>query len=401
MFHPGHHLVRHDGGGLPRLQHRHRDRSAGVHRQADRGGVQRHPGRAVRGPRDGGQARFGYDGPYAQGNKSFTREPLAIVTKDGDPEFRDLCNWVVVALLRAEVDGITMEMANNDDNVFLAETTSWKTDGDDDGVRIETTLRNALSAVGNYGEMYARHLEAISPRIAVNKINDGNMTGLHYYHPFGEVGTVGPGPIEGGVIKGILRRGFLRCGIPPNTTFTTTQEKGTVKLDTEFCRALSASILQSETDNIVFVSVPSKYENISMALDNGDIDAYAGAQVNMNSDVRGLSFSKPYFYEDTKAYALATKEDDDQWADLVYWIVMATIHAEENVITQITSNEMPLVSLFGADLERMLRDTILAVGNYGEMFVRAFGEDAPREGRNMLNASPFGPEHFPLPFWRT
>lgn len=59
---------------------------------------------------------------------------------------------------------------------------------------------------------------------------------------------------------------------------------------------------------------------------------------------------------------------------------------------------MPLVSLFGADLERVLRDTILAVGNYDEMYRRVFGQNASRVGRNMLNASPFGPEHYPLPF---
>ncbi|KAL7524742.1 hypothetical protein ACHAXR_002309, partial [Thalassiosira sp. AJA248-18] len=41
---------------------------------------------------------LGYEGPYAQGNNSFTKEPLAAVTRDGDPEFADFVNWVVQGL---------------------------------------------------------------------------------------------------------------------------------------------------------------------------------------------------------------------------------------------------------------------------------------------------------------
>ena len=104
----------------------------------------------------------------------------------------------------------------------------------------------------------------------------------------------------------------------------------------------------------------------------------------MNSDVRhpGLSFSKPYFYEAPKGnstagkmFSLVTKEDDAQWTDLVYWVIMATFYAEENGITHDLSNEMPLVGLFGSELERIHRDTIFAVGNYGEIYERAFGKN--------------------------
>ncbi|KAL7524509.1 hypothetical protein ACHAXR_000604 [Thalassiosira sp. AJA248-18] len=54
---------------------------------------------------------------------------------------------------------------------------------------------------------------------------------------------------------------------------------------------------------------------------------------------------------------------------------------------QTASNEMmPLVSLFGADLERVLCDTLLAEGNFDEMYRRVLGQNASRVGRNMLNA---------------
>eukprot|EP00984_Skeletonema_dohrnii_P012357 scaffold4999_cov94-Skeletonema_dohrnii-CCMP3373.AAC.1 len=349
---------------------------------------------------------LGYDGPYAKGVNAFTKEPLAIVTRDGDPEFADFAELVLQSLFHAEAQNVTMMTAD-----------TFTQTGEFFGDEYEDMFKNALAAVGNYGEMYARHLEPISARLKVDTINHGE-TGLLLSHPFGNVDTVGPGPIKGGVIESILERGFLRCGIPLRHSNSSsiledaqeTSSDARVGLDMEFCRALSASILQRAPDNVSFKNFPaSEYGNISLAVENGDIDVYAGGEVNMKNNILspGLSFSRPYFYEGgpsrghstaEKAFSLVTQEDDAQFTDLVYWIVMATIDAEENGITQMTSNEMPLVSLFGTGLKRLLRDAIIAVGNYDEMYRRVFGQNATRVGRNMLNASPYGPEHYPLPF---
>ena len=260
-------------------------------------------------------------------------------------------------------------------------------------------FQNALAAVGNYGEIYTRHLVSISPRLEINDINDGETTGLMYSHPLGKVDMVGPGPINGGVIERILQRGFLRCGIPGATQDATSDKIKRVELDMEFCRALSASVFQRTPDNVSFQSY-SDDDDIYLALENGDIDVYAGGEVDVGSDflLSGLSFSNPYFHEGGKAFALVTREAYVQWADFVYWVTMATTFAEENGIAQNTSNEMPLVNLFGTGLERLLRDAILAVGNYDEMYRRVFGQNATRVGLNKLNASPFGPQHYPLPF---
>jgi len=327
-----------------------------------------------------------------------------MVTRSGDPEFSDLVNWVFQSLLYAEARNVTMETADT-----FIET------GEVFGEQYTDMFRNALGAVGNYAEIYDRHLQSISPRLKINMLNNGE-TGLLYSYPFGSITTIGPGPIEDGVIESIIQRGFLRCGIPLRTNQSATEDtQGTstgtderVELDIEFCKAISSSILQRTPDNVSFESYsPDNNSNISQALKDGDIDVYAGGQVDMNSDVRrpGSSFSKPYFYNnprgdnpmDGKAFSLVTKEDDTQWTNFVNWVVMATIYAEENNIVQTTSNEMPLVSLFGPELDRMMRDTILAVGNYGEMYQRVLGQNATRVGRNMLNVSPYGPQMYPLP----
>jgi hypothetical protein len=55
---------------------------------------------------------YGYEGPYAQGVNSFTKEPLAMVTRDGDPEFADFAELVLQSLLHAEAQNVTMMTAD-------------------------------------------------------------------------------------------------------------------------------------------------------------------------------------------------------------------------------------------------------------------------------------------------
>jgi hypothetical protein len=346
---------------------------------------------------------YGYDGPYGQGMISFTKDPLAMVTRDGDPEFAVFVSFVIQTLFLAEKENITMMSADTFAQTQSVEAVTFAQTAQ--GISFAQLAELSLAAVGNYGELHARHLASISPRLEINEINNEGTTGLLYSHPFGKVDTVGPGPIKGGVIERILQRGFLRCGISYRNyqdgieDWLEARYDQSTLLHMEFCRALSASVLQRTPDNVSFQSY-SDDDDVYLALENGDIDVYAGGEVDVGSDflLSGLSFSNPYFHEGGKAFALVTQEADEQWADFVYWVTMATIYAEENGITQNTSNEMPLVNLFGTDLQRLLRDAILAVGNYDEMYRQVFGQNATRVGLNKLNASPFGPQHYPLPF---
>jgi hypothetical protein len=69
----------------------------------------------------------------------------------------------------------------------------------------------------------------------------------------------------------------------------------------------------------------------------------------------------------------------------VYWAAQAVVYAEENNIAMETSNEMPLVYSFGPDLQRMFRDVVHCVGNYGALYHMHMSAILPRGGRNMLN----------------
>lgn len=90
-----------------------------------------------------------------------------------------------------------------------------------------------------------------------------------------------------------------------------------------------------------------------------------------------------YSYLDSNR-CLATREDDREWSIFVFWIVEAIVYAEANGIHRESSNEMPTVALYGIQFERMFRDAIGTVGNYGDIYVRNVEKFIPRTGLNGL-----------------
>ena len=94
-----------------------------------------------------------------------------------------------------------------------------------------------------------------------------------------------------------------------------------------------------------------------------------------------------------ESLALVTTEEDPLWSKFVNWIVLATLYAEEQGITQETYWEMPRVDLFGPMIgDQMLRNAIRAAGSYGEIWARnAASKGLDRDSRNLLNTFPLGP----------
>jgi len=121
--------------------------------------------------------------------ETISKEPLAAVVPAGDDEWLLIVKWVLYALMEAEERGITQAKArtllttspNPSDQRFLAS----------DGLPEKTlTLKpgwvlRVIEAVGNYGEIYERHLGQDSPLHLDRGLNrlwkDG---GLLYAPPF-------------------------------------------------------------------------------------------------------------------------------------------------------------------------------------------------------------------------
>jgi hypothetical protein len=95
--------------------------------------------------------------------------------------------------------------------------------------------------------------------------------------------------------------------------------------------------------------------------------------------------------------ALATRQDDHQWNQFVYWIVSTIFYAEEKGVIQMTADDLPLVRFFGPTYDSMLREAVAAIGSYKEIYERNLEMDIPRGGLNLVNKLLRGPQHYPLP----
>jgi general L-amino acid transport system substrate-binding protein len=118
-----------------------------------------------------------------------SKEPLAPVVLKGDPEWTTLVRWVQYALILAEEHGLTRDNVGTE--IAKRKGKIWKLAGGKEvhfgqvlGIPEDWVVR-AVSAVGNYGEMYDRNLGRGSPLKIERGLNRlWNEGGLMYAPPF-------------------------------------------------------------------------------------------------------------------------------------------------------------------------------------------------------------------------
>ena len=115
--------------------------------------------------------RQGYTGQYEFVSNRYSKDPLALVTREDDTQFSAFVFWVVSIIFWAEEQGITMANANQ-----LAQVNLF-------GPEFMGMFRNAVAAVGNYGEIYQRNAEADMPRGGLNLLNKFLGGPQHYPLP--------------------------------------------------------------------------------------------------------------------------------------------------------------------------------------------------------------------------
>src|SRR5438105_1284015 len=95
-----------------------------------------------------------------------SKEPLAPVVRHGDEEWHDVVDWVVYAMMEAEEKGITQK---NVDEMAKSDSPDIKrmlgaTPGMGKALNLdEKWAYNAVKLVGNYGEIFDKHLGLGSP----------------------------------------------------------------------------------------------------------------------------------------------------------------------------------------------------------------------------------------------
>lgn len=95
--------------------------------------------------------------PYVIGNKTFSNEPLSIVTRNDESEWSDIVNWVIHSLIYGEKVGLNQSECDYDTPATVAS---------------ELNYLNAVYCVGSYGEIFNRTFGADN-RTNINEINLG------------------------------------------------------------------------------------------------------------------------------------------------------------------------------------------------------------------------------------
>jgi len=109
----------------------------------------------------------GYSGDYTVGTARFSKEPLALFTRQGDTNWSDFVYWIVQATFYAEENGITQSSASDMPTTKLY------------GPLGELMLQDAIRAVGNFGEIYTRGFGTSSLRSGLNLLNDNDGPQLY------------------------------------------------------------------------------------------------------------------------------------------------------------------------------------------------------------------------------
>lgn len=119
----------------------------------------------------------------------FSKEPLGPAVLDGDSEWAQAVDWAIIATIAAEELGITSEnvdemLTSENPNVLLL--LGAEVEGEaalDPGLGLPTDFGyQIISQVGNYGEIFERHLTPLGLERGVNALwQDG---GLMYVPPY-------------------------------------------------------------------------------------------------------------------------------------------------------------------------------------------------------------------------
>ena len=117
-----------------------------------------------------------------------SKEPLGILTRQGDPQWSNINKWILNAVITAEEDGITQanveELSKKSENPEIRRILGLEGDfGKALGVDKDWAAK-AIKTMGNYGEAYDRHFGPKALQLPRGVNNLWTKGGLMYSYPF-------------------------------------------------------------------------------------------------------------------------------------------------------------------------------------------------------------------------
>lgn len=100
-----------------------------------------------------------YEGEYEQGKNRFSKDPLALVTRQDDEQWSSFVFWTLMALVYADEQAISSTDASKMpiNNMF--------------GSEYALSFRHTVAAVGSYGDIYNRTFQQEVARGGPNLLN--------------------------------------------------------------------------------------------------------------------------------------------------------------------------------------------------------------------------------------
>jgi general L-amino acid transport system substrate-binding protein len=125
-------------------------------------------------------------GSYTILTAVLSKEPLGPLSPQNDPQFADIVEWTINGLIQAEEFGITSEnvdsfLASENPDIQRFLGVGENLAGDYLGIANDFMV-TVIRSVGNYGEIFERHLTPLGVERGVNALWTNG--GLHYAPPF-------------------------------------------------------------------------------------------------------------------------------------------------------------------------------------------------------------------------
>jgi len=266
---------------------------------------------------------------------------------------------------------------------------------------LNISFESAPMCVGNYNQLFMKYFSK-----TLHGMGDDFTTGLIYSLPIVPLDCPScKNALKTGTLKRIKSRGWLNCAAiyyPENEVLSSLS-----LMNELYCRAVAAAIFNGDFgENVVNITRLSSVNDSLTELNHGSFDIITGLNGygtcwSFEDFAYKLKFSTPYYLVPNEeninkvcgSVTIVSYYDQDDkdivFSSFVNAVVTATIHAAREDITKDNIIQMPIIGLFGDELQFMLKDVVSSIGNYDEIYDKSHnlgkyeGENASRVGNNV------------------